>query len=74
MSAINTVNHYLVRYRNLSGETHEDCVYASDAMEARDLACEFHAELSSQLFAFLSTTGSCQKSPAACQDFRQLPG
>ena len=23
MSAINTVNHYLVRYRNLSGETHE---------------------------------------------------
>ena len=45
MSAINTVNHYLVRYRNLSGETHEGCVYASDAMEARDLACEFHAEL-----------------------------
>ena len=45
MSAINTVNHYLVRYRNLSGETHEDCVYASDAMEARNLACEFHAEL-----------------------------
>ena len=45
MSAINTVNHYLVRYRNLSGETHEDCVYASDAMEARDLACEFDAEL-----------------------------
>ena len=45
MSAINTVNHYLVRYRNLSGETHEDCVYASDAMEARDLAREFTAEL-----------------------------
>ena len=45
MSPLNSINRYLVRYRNLSGETHEGCVYASDAMEARDLAREFAAEL-----------------------------
>ena len=45
MSPLQTINRYLVRYRDLSGATLEGCVYASDAMEARDLACEFHAEL-----------------------------
>ena len=45
MSPLNAINRYLVRYRNLSGETHEGCVYASDAMEARDLARDFAAEL-----------------------------
>jgi len=39
------VNRYLVRYRDLSGATREGCVYAADAMEARDLAREFTAEL-----------------------------
>ena len=39
------VNRYLVRYRDLSGATCEGCVYAADAMEARDLAREFTAEL-----------------------------
>ncbi len=45
MSPIQTTNRYLVRYRDLSGATLEGCVYASDAMEARDLAREFTAEL-----------------------------
>ena len=39
------VNRYLVRYRDLSGATREGCVYAADAMEARDLAREFATEL-----------------------------
>ena len=45
MSPIQTTNRYLVRYRDLSGATLEGCVYASDAMEARDLARESTAEL-----------------------------
>ncbi|KZR82858.1 hypothetical protein SynBIOSE41_01435 [Synechococcus sp. BIOS-E4-1] len=45
MSPLQTINRYLVRYRDLSGATLEGCVYASDAMEARDLAREFTAEL-----------------------------
>ena len=45
MSPIQTTNRYLVRYRDLSGATLEGCVYASDAMEARDLAREFTAGL-----------------------------
>ena len=45
MSPIQTTNRYLVRYRDLSGATLEGCVYASDAMEARDLAREFTTEL-----------------------------
>ncbi len=45
MSPVQTTNRYLVRYRDLSGATLEGCVYASDAMEARDLAREFTAEL-----------------------------
>ncbi|KZR91845.1 hypothetical protein MITS9509_01766 [Synechococcus sp. MIT S9509] len=45
MSPLQMINRYLVRYRDLSGATLEGCVYASDAMEARDLAREFTAEL-----------------------------
>ena len=36
---------YAIRYRNSLGETHEDNVYASDAMEAQNLAMEFNEEL-----------------------------
>ena len=45
MSFVQTANRYLVRYRDLRGATLESCVYASDAMEARDFAREFTAEL-----------------------------
>ena len=45
MTSTHTVNRYLVRYRDLNGATCEGCVYASDAMEAKDLAREFVAEL-----------------------------
>ena len=44
MSPVHTTNRYLVRYRDLSGATLEGCVYASDAMEARDLAREITVE------------------------------
>ena len=45
MSPLQTINRYLVRYRDLSGATLEGCVYASDAMQARDLARDFTSEL-----------------------------
>ena len=45
MSPMQTINRYLVRYRDLSGATLEGCVYASDAMQARDLARDFTSEL-----------------------------
>ena len=45
MPPLTAVNRYLVRYRDLSGATREGCVYASDAMKARDLARDFAAEL-----------------------------
>ncbi|WP_170953596.1 hypothetical protein [Synechococcus sp. UW179A] len=45
MTPLQTINRYLVRYRDLSGATLEGCVYASDAMEARNLAREFTSEL-----------------------------
>ena len=45
MTSTHTVNRYLVRYRDLNGATCEGCVYASDAMEAKDLAREFVTEL-----------------------------
>ena len=44
-SPLQTVNRYLVRYRDRTGAFRDGCVYASDAMEARDLAQEFTAEL-----------------------------
>ena len=44
-SPLQTVNRYLVRYRDRTGAFREGFVYASDAMEARDLAQEFTAEL-----------------------------
>ena len=45
MTPLQTNNRYIVRFRDLSGATLEGCVYASDAMEARDLAREFTSEL-----------------------------
>lgn len=45
MKTLDVIHHYLVRYRNLQGEMQEGCVYASDAMEAQDLAQEFAEEL-----------------------------
>ena len=36
---------YAVRYRNSLGEILEDNVYASNAMEAQNLAMEFNEEL-----------------------------
>ena len=36
---------YLIRYKNLKGETKQDFVYASDATEAQSLAVEFNDEL-----------------------------
>ena len=34
-----------IRYRNSLGETHEDNVYASNAIEAQNLAMQFNEEL-----------------------------
>ena len=45
MSLVQAANRYLVRYWDLSGATLESCFYASDAMEARNFAREFTAEL-----------------------------
>ena len=45
MSTHQVFKRYAVRYRNSLGETHEDNVYASDAMEAQNLAMEFNEEL-----------------------------
>ena len=45
MSTHQVFKRYAVRYRNSLGETHEDNVYASDAIEAQNLAMEFNEEL-----------------------------
>ena len=45
MSTHQVFKRYAVRYRNSLGETHEDNVYASDAMEAQNLAMEFNEEV-----------------------------
>ena len=45
MSTHQTLKRYAIRYRDSSGCTHEDNVYASDAMEAQNLAMEFNEEL-----------------------------
>ena len=36
---------YAIRYRDASGDSYEDNVYASNAMEAQNLAMEFNEEL-----------------------------
>ena len=45
MSTHQVFNRYAVRYRNSLGEILEDNVYASNAMEAQNLAMEFNEEL-----------------------------
>ena len=45
MSTHQAIKRYAIRYRDSLGETHEDNVYASDAMEAQNLAMEFNEEL-----------------------------
>ncbi len=45
MSAHQTFKRYAIRYRDASGCSYEDNVYASDAMEAQNLAMEFNEEL-----------------------------
>ncbi|MAR08330.1 MAG: hypothetical protein CL862_14710 [Cyanobium sp. NAT70] len=45
MDALNSIHHYLVRYKNLQGKILEKTVYASDATKAQQLAFDFNAEL-----------------------------
>ena len=45
MSIQQPYKRYAIRYRDSFGSTHEDNVYASDAMEAQHLAMEFNEEL-----------------------------
>ena len=45
MSTHQISRRYAVRYRNSLGEILEDNVYASNAMEAQNLAMEFNEEL-----------------------------
>ena len=45
MSTHQIFRSYAVRYRNSLGEILEDNVYASNAMEAQNLAMEFNEEL-----------------------------
>ena len=45
MSTHQISRRYAVRYRNSLGEILEDNVYASNAMEAQNLAMEFNDEL-----------------------------
>ena len=45
MSTQQTFKRYAIRYRDSSGYSYEDSVYASDAMEAQNLAMEFNEEL-----------------------------
>ena len=45
MSTHQTFKRYAIRYRDASGRSYEDKVYASDAMEAQNLAMEFNEEL-----------------------------
>ncbi len=45
MSTHQVFKRYSIRYLNSLGEAHEDNVYASNAMEAQNLAMEFNEEL-----------------------------
>ena len=46
MNTQHSVHQYLIRYRDLDGKSHEDSVYAFNAMEAQHLALEFNSGLS----------------------------
>ena len=45
MNSHQAFKRYAIRYRDSSGCSYEDNVYASDAMEAQKLAMEFNEEL-----------------------------
>ncbi|MDA9641145.1 hypothetical protein N9T01_00090 [bacterium] len=45
MNSHQTFKRYAIRYRDSYGCSYEDNVYASDAMEAQNLAMEFNEEL-----------------------------
>ena len=45
MNSHQTFKRYSIRYRDSSGSSYEDNVYASDAMEAQNIAMEFNEEL-----------------------------
>ena len=45
MSTHQVFKRYSIRYLNSLGEAYEDNVYASNAMEAQNLAMEFNEEL-----------------------------
>ncbi|MAK15928.1 MAG: hypothetical protein CL860_04660 [Cyanobium sp. MED195] len=45
MSTHQAFKRYAIRYRDTHGDIHEDNVYASNAMEAQNLAMEFNDEL-----------------------------
>ncbi len=45
MSTHQAFKRYAIRYRDSLGDIHEDNVYASNAMEAQNLAMEFNNEL-----------------------------
>ena len=45
MATAQAIKRYVIRYLDSFGDAHEDNVYASDAMEAQNLAMEFNDEL-----------------------------
>ncbi len=45
MATAQAFKRYVIRYLDSFGDAHEDNVYASDAMEAQNLAMEFNDEL-----------------------------
>ena len=45
MNIQHSVHQYLIRYRDLEGKSHEDSVYAFNAMEAQNIAMEFNSGL-----------------------------
>ena len=45
MNTQHSVRQYLIRYRDLQGKSHEDRVYAFNAMEAQNIAMEFNSGL-----------------------------
>ena len=40
-----SVHQYLIRYKDLEGKSHEDTVYALNAMDAQRLAMDFNSGL-----------------------------
>ena len=45
MNTQHFVHQYVIRYRDLEGKSHEDNVYAFNAMEAQNIAMEFNSGL-----------------------------